>query len=225
MGIPWEVLFPIVIWYLWLQRNVFIFRSSVGEPNLIGTCVKKGENFFAISLGSKSNPSKAIIQVRTLNTDGSAMGNLGKAGYGGLLCNYDEEWLEGFARGVGFTTSYVAKLWALRGGLNLASSLGIENLIVELDALAIVHLLRNSIANLALEPLLPDCRKLLRTFPKTRIEHVFREANQCTNALAKLGAKFSAMYVSFFIPPAVVVNLLALDRVATSCIKLTSIFG
>ena len=150
------------IWHLWLQRNAFIFRLGVVEPNLIGTCVKIGAKFFSIGLGSKSNPSKAVIQMAwkrppvgwiTLNTDGSAMGNPGKVGCGGHLRNCEGEWLGGFARGVGFTTSCVAEVWTLRDRLNFASSLGIENLIVELDALAIVHLLRNSAANLALDPL------------------------------------------------------------------------
>ena len=55
------------------------------------------------------------------------------------------------------------------------------------------------------------------------LQHVFREANQCADALVKLGAKFSAIYVSFIIPPAMVVNLLALDRPATSCNRLISV--
>ena len=100
---------------------------------------------------------------------------VGTASFNNHKC--EGKWLGGFARDVGFITSCVVELWALRDGLNLVSSLGIENLIVELDALAIVHLLRNSAANLALEPLLSDCKNLLRTFPRTRIEHVFREAN------------------------------------------------
>ena len=54
---------------------------------------------------------------------------------------------------------------------------------------------------------------------------MLREANQCADALAKLGAKFSAMYVSFVIPSVVVVNLLALDRAATSRNGLISILG
>ena len=48
-----------------------------------------------------------------------------------------ENGLGGFARGVGSITSYVAELWAFRDGLNLAFSLGIENLIVELELLCI----------------------------------------------------------------------------------------
>ena len=71
----------------------------------------------------------------------------------------------------------------------LASSLGIKNLIVKLDALSFVLLLmRNSVANLTLEPLLSNCRNLLRTLPRTRIDHVFKEANQCANAIAKMGS-------------------------------------
>ena len=62
-GIPWEVLFPIGIWHLWLQRNAFIFRSGVVEPNLVGSYVKKGAEFFAIGLGIRSNPCKVVIQV------------------------------------------------------------------------------------------------------------------------------------------------------------------
>ena len=45
------------------------------------------------------------------------------------------------------------------------------------------------------------------------------------DAFAKLGAKFSAMFIYFDIPPDVVVNLLTLDRVATSCNKLIAVIG
>ena len=65
----------------------------------------------------------------------------------------------------------------------------------------------------------------MRTFPRSQIEHVFREANQCVDTLGKLGAKFFAMYVFCFIPPVVVVNLLALDKAATSCDRLIFVFG
>ena len=71
----------------------------------------------------------------------------------------------------------------------LASFLGIKNLIVKLDALSFVLLLmRNYIANLALEPHLSNCKNLLRTLPRPRTDHVFKEANQCANALAKMGS-------------------------------------
>ena len=56
----------------------------------------------------------------------------------------------------------MAELWALRDGLQMVPMENIHNLIVELDALAVVQLMKNSIVNLSLEPLLTDCRLLLR---------------------------------------------------------------
>ena len=66
------------------------------------------------------------------------------------------------------------------------------------------------------------------------LQHVFREANQCADALVKLGAILLFMFLLLshrlflkkkkkIIPPAMVVNLLALDRPATSCNRLISV--
>ena len=52
LGIPWEVLFPMGLWLLWLQRNALIFRTGVVEPNLVGACVKKGAELFALALAA-----------------------------------------------------------------------------------------------------------------------------------------------------------------------------
>ena len=69
------------------------------------------------------------------------LGNLGKAGGGGLIRNDKGEWLEGYARNVGFSTSVAAELWALRNGLRLCIALKLPAVIIELDAKLIVDLL------------------------------------------------------------------------------------
>lgn len=91
-----------------------------------------------------------------LNTDGSACGSAGGGGDGGILRNEHGNWINGFARNCGKVNSVMAELWALRDGLHMAAMENIHNLIVELDALAVVQLMKNSIANLSLEPLLTD---------------------------------------------------------------------
>ena len=48
----------------------------------------------------------------------------------------------------------MAELWALRDGLLQAKDQEIENLIVEIDALAVVPLMHNSAINHSLEPLI-----------------------------------------------------------------------
>ena len=54
---------------------------------------------------------------------------------------------------------------ALRNGLILAKEMDLNNLIVELDALSVAILINNNIANLLLEPLLTNCRNLLKVIP------------------------------------------------------------
>ena len=113
-----------------------------------------------------------------LNTDGFAVGNVGIAGGGGLIRNENGDWIIGFARSLGITSGVMVELWALKDGLTLASQLRIADICVELDAKLIVLLLNNySINNLTLEPLLSDCRTLLKKFHSTTVQHIFRETN------------------------------------------------
>ena len=66
--------------------------------------------------------------------------------------------------------------------------MGIHHLIIELDALSVVILINNDFENLLMEPLLTNCRNLLKEFPNKRVIYAYHEANQCVDALAKLGA-------------------------------------
>ena len=98
----------------------------------------------------------------------------------------------------------LVKLWALRNRLKLAADEKISNLIVELDALAIVHIMRNSNSNLSLEPLLTDCRLHLKKFHNLRVVHVYKEANRCADALARIGSSNDEPFILFSLPLPVV---------------------
>ena len=88
--------------------------------------------------------SKPIPGWHKLNTDGASLGNPGKAGGGGLIRNSEGGWIKGFSRAIGYTTSVMVELWALRDGLTLANQLGIGYLEVELDAKDIVEMLNKA---------------------------------------------------------------------------------
>lgn len=45
-----------------------------------------------------------------LNLDGSSLGNLGRAGGGGLIRDNRGHWIKGYARNIGHTTSIAAEL-------------------------------------------------------------------------------------------------------------------
>lgn len=84
-----------------------------------------------------------------------------------------------------------AELWAVRDGLQLCKTMGIQALKVELDARIVVDWLVNPLrTNLHHSLLISDCRDLVTTtFPKVRIKHYFREANHYAGRLAKVDAR------------------------------------
>ena len=71
----------------------------------------------------------------------------------------------------------MAELWALRDGLILAREMGLNNLIIELDVLSIVILMNNEVVNFMMEPLLSDCRNLLKQIPNKCVIHSYHETN------------------------------------------------
>ena len=117
----------------------------------------------------------------------------------------------------------IVELWALRDGLLLAIEMGLNNIIIEMDALSIVLLMKNNTANLLMEPLLTDCRNLLSKIPNKQIAHIYREANQCADALAKIGASSVGSFVDFLYPPAVVESIIAADKANMCCNRLINI--
>ena len=141
-----------------------------------------------------------------------------RAGGGGLFRDHDGVWLKGFARGLGFTNSILVELWVLRDGLLLAKELGSQQLII--DALSVVILMNNESENLLMEPLLTNCRNLLKEIPNKRVIHAFREANQCADALAKLGSQTLYSFAIFCNPPPVVESILAFDKANMRCNRL-----
>nr|POE59596.1 putative ribonuclease h protein [Quercus suber] len=156
-----------------------------------------------------------------LNTDGVVFGNPIQVGEGGVIWDSNGEWVAGFVRKLGSMSSVLAKLWALKDGLLLARQLDIINVNIEFDADLIVHLLNNlSSHNLMLEPLLNDCRNLIKTFTNCTVAHIFREANRCANKLANMGATQAVNFLLLYEPPPVVVDLLAFDKTELFCNKM-----
>ena len=85
-------------------------------------------------------------------------GNLGKASGGRVIRDCHGDWVKGFSRSIGHTTSVMAEWWALHDGLNLAIQLGISQLEIKLDDKVIVENRRCSkIQTVLIEVLLLYC--------------------------------------------------------------------
>ena len=56
--------------------------------------------------------------------------------------------------------------------------------------------------------------------PNKQITHIFREANQCVDAMTKLGASCTTSFVIFLHPPPVVERILTYDKASLRCNRL-----
>ena len=137
-----------------------------------------------------------------LNIDGSAQGNSGLAGGGGVLRDDQGKWVLGYSRKIGRTSSFFAgwritsflEEWrtswflALRDGLHLCLSKNHLDVEVELDAKIIVDALTTTQqSDQPVSPLVDDCRFLATRFNHIQFKHCYREANKCANGLARKG--------------------------------------
>ena len=105
-----------------------------------------------------------------LNLDGSSLGNPSLAGVGGLIRNDKGEWIKGYARAIGLTTSVAAELWALGDGIKLCISLKIPAVITDLDVQLVVDLLgKNDGHPNGIGALVSDCKAGLREIPMLQI--------------------------------------------------------
>ena len=119
-----------------------------------------------------------------VNSDGSALGNPERAGGGGLIRNDKGEWIRGYARAIGCTTSVADELWALRDGIRLCIALKLPAVVFELDAKLIVDLLQKEENHPnCIGTSVSDCKAGLKEIPMVCIQHCFREVNKCADAL------------------------------------------
>ncbi|KAL0012166.1 hypothetical protein SO802_007274, partial [Lithocarpus litseifolius] len=196
-AIPWNTMFLFAIWLIWKHRNQVVFKEQRPNHNLVKQIYHQALEYYSFVGPHKEaithiykpvHWSKPVNGWVKLNTDGSSLGNPGRAGGGGLIRDEEGNWIVGFACKIGSTTSFLAELWALRDGLNLCLSYNFDAVEVELDAKAIVDAISNpNYTNVFVFPLMEDCRLLVSRIPHISIRHCYREANRCADGLARLG--------------------------------------
>ena len=92
---------------------------------------------------------------------------------------------------------------------------------MDMDAEFLVYLLSNTtVVNLSLEPLLSDCRNLMKTFLNCTVAHVLREMNRCADRLIRLEADLRSDHLILYNPPPMVEVLLTSDKAGHFCNRL-----
>ncbi|XP_075670180.1 uncharacterized protein LOC142639940 [Castanea sativa] len=133
--IPWCMVFLNAVWCLWKYMNNVVLENSVPNSKLDKFWLGQAREFHFYVSKINQVSSKISIPVRwnkpsvgghKLNTNGASIGNPSKAGGGGVIKGCCGVWVKGYSRAIGYTTSVLAKWWALRDGLILAIQLGIN---------------------------------------------------------------------------------------------------
>ena len=194
-----------------MHRNKVVFQNQAPSPSIHQEVIQRAVEFFFCAQGNSLYKPMALKMIRwerpyrgwyKLNTDGSALGNPGTAGGGGVLRDDAGLWISGFARQIGHTTSFLAELWALRDGLSMCVDLNINALEIDLDAKVVADLMNNSGSSNAFNSsIVADCRLLISRIPQVKVRHCYRESNSCADALARFGAKMCPDVMYFSSPP------------------------
>ncbi|KAK7828264.1 putative ribonuclease h protein [Quercus suber] len=89
LGIDWSIVFSIGLWCLWIRRNRVVSQKAKPSLNLKVEVLAKATEYVFVGANVHSAPTKSTIQVKWLqlpvnwfkvNSDGSSLGNLGRAG-------------------------------------------------------------------------------------------------------------------------------------------------
>ena len=176
-----------------------IFHNQLSSQNrLIYKTVRPLLNFFYLVAPNKPIQRKVsqIVKWTTpiepfikLNTDDSSIGNPRMAGAGGLLRDSFGSQILGFSLNMAITSNNVAELGAVCRGLKLAWYLGFKFIHLEIDSMIVLAWLTNENSNFPphVFPLLCDCKSLMAQAREVQVHHIYREANECADALAKRG--------------------------------------
>lgn len=103
-------------------------RRSVGE-----------RNFQTAAIGWRANRADMVV----LNTDGAMKTALGISACGGVLRDV-QRWLGGFAKRLHVTSAFLAEMWGVLEGLNLAAAKGFNRIQLQSDSKSLVQCLSSN---------------------------------------------------------------------------------
>lgn len=116
---PWRIIFSFVVWSIWKSKNLCVFNRKDQNPHL-STKIENQALEFMYCVTSPRNPicktnrriwwEKPPVGWKKLNTDGSSMDSLERAGCGGIVRDEHVGWVVGFTRHIGSTNNFVSEL-------------------------------------------------------------------------------------------------------------------
>ena len=219
-------LFIASIWWAWRWRNNMVFEPQPWPIyRVIRHCFQYchdleivGNKRFLLPCSSEvlitrwCPPPVGKVKV---NVDGSVFLNLRQSGVGAVIRDSGGNWLVGCSGRVDAEDITFVELLAIREGLLLAWKFGFRRVVCESDSLEAVDFIQISVVRSHnLDALLHDIRDLLARDWEVVVVHVPRAVNECTDQLARLGAKSASGVQELQTPPNGISSVLLSDAMS-----------
>ncbi|GKV52575.1 hypothetical protein SLEP1_g59152 [Rubroshorea leprosula] len=173
--IPWTLVFLSALWLLWKDRNKLVFEQSSTLPFVLCSNILQHSHYTFLAQRSGFSARRRDLRWVAwkppplgwykLNTDGALSHVTGLATAGGLVRDSYGKWVQGFTVNIGHTSSFMAELWGVREGIRTCRTLGITELVVEMDSMVAIQLLSGDRdPGGPASAILADIRALLATF-------------------------------------------------------------
>ncbi|GAU31911.1 hypothetical protein TSUD_270960 [Trifolium subterraneum] len=187
---------------LWKWRNQELHEDSFVRPSMpvhhVGRMAmeyRKAMSNSELALGR----TRAISMIRwsppkanfvKLNTDGACKEHI-IAGCGGIVRGSEGEWIGGFAKCVGMCNAFIAEMWGVLEGLRYVRRLGFRKVELNIDSAAVVQVIKTGrLQSSTGSALARQIWKLMAMDWEVEVNHIYREANKCADALANMGSNF-----------------------------------
>jgi ribonuclease HI len=155
-----------------------------------------------------------------LNVDGSLLGSIHTAGFGGLLRNNAGEFLGGFYGTAVQPNVLYAEIMAILHGLEVRWNKGFRNVVCFSDSLQVVTLIKEGV--LPFHSFANELQKIVQLRRRSwnvLFEHMLCEGNRCADHLAKLGAASNSPLMNIAEPPLQLISLLQADASGVSVVR------
>ncbi|KAG5529761.1 hypothetical protein RHGRI_030220 [Rhododendron griersonianum] len=197
--IPWNILFISTIWQIWKDRN----RKSFDNLDSNAIFSSKVSYDYAVEIVEAFKSPLMTDQQRSrltkwvppiagnikLNVDGCWYNAERNAGIGGIFRDCNGTWTLGFYGKMIAESSTEAEIWSIYRGLTIILEKGLANVDIESDSLVAVNIINaGTPGNHPQSTIINDAKMLLQQ-TESKLTHIYRDANQCADHLARMGAE------------------------------------
>jgi len=149
--------------------------------------------------------------------DRSAQTNPGMAGFGGLIRDFDGQFMRGFHGNIGYSNILHAEILALMHGIQICWDEGLRDIICYTDSMHTIHLVQYAdVSTHHYGNEITIIRKYMAKDWTFQLRHTPREGNMCVDFLAKLGTRSTSDLLIVLNPSAELRLLLMADSMGVA---------